>query len=152
MWTPTPKDLTAEYGATFSVTFALYADARITKYRGEWLAWHVYEKGEAVVLPSGVAYVALLTTEHTEPGSGGAGPFWSAATPRNLTGCTVKFVCGTAFTVEPSFEALAGRINVRIEPAVFAKAPSSESYYVKVTEEGGAPSYIAKGTMLFKNP
>jgi hypothetical protein len=142
-------DLPFQYGANFKTSFVVYSDPRMELWRGEWEPWRIYEEGEAIEWRN-QAYVALLTTEHAEPGSPGAQPFWSPMVEAELAGSTVKWAIEGVF--EKTVSAEKGKIALEAAPAAFEKAPSSAHYYVKLTEASGFASYPVIGTALFRKP
>jgi hypothetical protein len=156
MLEPANRDLTLYFGGGFDINFALYADSRVKRWRGEWHELFVYEEGEAVELEPGEAFVALLRSMQVKPGSEDAAGFWSPLEAMSLKGYTVELVCEAVFTLTEgaglSIEAEAGVINIEVAPAQFADAPSSAHYYLKLTDEGGNVTFPINGTMLFKQP
>jgi hypothetical protein len=150
------QDLTLTVGDAYSRVFALFSDARVKQWRGEWHEYFVYEVGEAVELEPGEAFVAVARTMQAKPGSAGAEEFWSPLTPKDLTDYEVTLVCGTLFTLTEGHGLVVtpklGKIEVEVEPAQMEEAPTSERYYVQLVNGEGKPSTPVSGTMIFKQP
>ncbi|HSZ70241.1 MAG TPA: hypothetical protein VK756_07755 [Solirubrobacteraceae bacterium] len=150
------QDLTLIMGDAYSRVFALFSDARVKQWRGEWHEYFMYEPGEAVELEPGEAFVALLKSMVAKPGAEGSEEFWSPLTPKDLTDYEVTLVCGTLFTLTEGHGLTVtpklGKIEVEVEPAQIAAAPTSERYYVQIVNGEGKPSTPVSGTMIFKQP
>jgi hypothetical protein len=151
------QDLTLTAGDTFTHVFALFSDARVKRWRGEYHEFFVYKPGEAVELEPGEAFVALLRTMNVKPGEPGSETFWSPLTPKDLTGCTVSLVCGGLFTLEEEGKGVTvtpktGTIEIEVEPKQTEKTPSSEHYYVQLEDVAKKLSTPISGVMLFKQP
>lgn len=145
------KDLRFKHGENFSTVVKLFADPRLETWRGQWAAWRVYEPNEGVE-NEGEAYVALLKTRHTEPGTPEVELFWSPMIREDLSGATVTFNIEGVYTYTPEFVGSSGEIIIKINPAAFATAPSSASYYLKVVTASGEADFPLQGTALFSNP
>jgi hypothetical protein len=143
-------DLQLQYGANFKTSFVIYSDPRMELWRGEWEPWRIYEEGEAVEWRN-QAYVALLTTEHAEPGSPGAQPFWSPMVEAELTGSVVTLTVEGVVT-EKALATEKGKVTIELVPTEFTNAPSSAHYYVKLKDAANVTSYPIIGTALFRKP
>lgn len=142
-------DLEFTYGENFEEEFILYDDSRFELWRGEWQEWRVYEKGEGVVWRNR-AYVALMTTEHAEPGGPGMEQFWAPMKEANLAGATVTFTVEGVITEKP-VTVVGGKVTIVALPAEFAAAPSSAHHYVKISS-AGKTNFPITGTAVFRKP
>lgn len=152
---PASIDLDLVVGDTFNLTFVIFDDPRVKKWRGEWHEYFVYEPGEAVELGPGEMFVALLKAMNTKPGEPGSEEFWSPLTPVDLTDTTAELACedlislteGNGIIVTPKL----GRIAVEVTPDQTEVNTTSGRYYVRLTE-GATKSTIVQGTVLFRQP
>jgi hypothetical protein len=160
-WTTVARDFEVKYGETFAAEWILYADPRVVRFRGDFLDYRVYSAGEAATNAGGEAFVALYETSGISPDEDLAEPFWSPCQQRDVAGDEVLFVCASAVGATPLFTAVPtvpspstdpGRIKVEAEPTLFASAPSSEKYFIRVKEPDARVSYAGRGTLLFKQP
>lgn len=152
---PAEHDYNILYGFQFETKWQQYHDTRVKRWRGLYNKNFLYLEGDAVYTTEGEGFVATLETERDEPGAEGAQSDWSALVPLNLTGYTIKLICGNAFELEianPNENAVKGLVVVSIEPSIFANALSSEHYHVKFINPLSIPSCPLRGTMLFRYP
>jgi hypothetical protein len=154
--TQASHDYGLTYGSDWRETMILYADARVTRWRGAYNKDFLYLAGDGVGF-QGEAFVALREDARTDPGPDNTA-FWSPATPLNLTGYIVQIVCDGAggwegFTVNPGIEPLLGKLNVVVPTASLAGAPSSARWYLRVIEPDGAiMEPPIHGALLFRAP
>lgn len=151
---PIAQDLTLLYGSLFTATVTVYSDERLKTWRGTWSEWRVYEVGEGA-LWEGVPYVAVLATQHAEPGSAIGTAFWSPLKTFSMNGYSANFVVGEeedfGFKI-PADEAAAGAWLISVDPTLFADAPSSAPYHLELIDPTGNVEYSVSGTALFRRP
>lgn len=153
----TQQDLTLTVGDAYNRVFALFSDARIKQWRGEWHELFVYQPGEAVELEPGEVFVCTMRTMSCKPGAPESGEFWSPAAPMDLTDDEFSLVCGEVFTLTEGSgitiaERKLGRVEIEVTPTQTQEAASSERYFVRRIDGAERPSTPIRGTMLFRQP
>lgn len=148
---PDERDFTLYQGATWRARIALYDDARLIRWRGEFNEEWQYLPGDGVLAEDGSVWVCTKRAQFTGPLAIGQSQ-WSAATALNLAGYTVKFEAEGVFSNTPTVEASSGIVNVVVKPSEIASAPSSAHHYLKLTDAGETVIYPLRGTLLFRKP
>jgi hypothetical protein len=149
---PREEDITFWIGQDFKKVFTFYFDERMKRWRGDWRRYAVYQTGEGVKY-EGEAYVSLIESNDSVPGSPTSGEYWAPVARLNLTGYTLTFIVdGVIAGTAPTIVAVKGEATVEEPHASFATPPTSASYRMKVVDPATKTTYPILGTALFRKP